>query len=185
MSLPSVDFSAGPDNQPTLSAAGQKLALTICYEDAFGSAQLPVLREATLLINVTNNAWFGNSTAPHEHLQISRLRAIEAGRFLIRATNDGVTAVIAPHGEVVAQLPQFREGVLRADVVPMTGLTPYARVGNYPVVCGALALLAMAARRERRRAAAAGEAARRIRCADQSTVRRAATQAWNSGSSKR
>ncbi len=165
MSLPSVDFSAGPDNQPTLTAAGQKLGLTICYEDAFGSAQLRVLREATLLINVTNNAWFGNSTAPHEHLQISRLRAIEAGRFLIRATNDGVTAVIAPHGKVVAQLPQFREGVLRADVVPMTGLTPYARCGNYPVVGGALVLLAMAAWRERRRAAAAGEAAWRIRCA--------------------
>ena len=155
MSLPSEDFSAGSDSQPTLTAAGQKLALTICYEDAFGSAQLKVLREATLLINVTNNAWFGDSTAPHEHLQISRLRAIEAGRFLIRATNDGITAVIAPHGDVVAQLPQFREGVLRADVVPMTGLTPYARFGNPPVVCGALGLLAMAAWRERRRGAAA------------------------------
>ena len=120
-------------------AAGQKLGLTICYEDAYGSSQLKILREATLLINVTNNAWFGNSTAPHQHLQIARTRALEAGRFLIRATNDGITALIDPRGEVVARLPQFQEAVLRADVQPMTGLTPYARYGNYPVVVGAMA----------------------------------------------
>jgi apolipoprotein N-acyltransferase len=133
-----------------LSAAGQKLAVTICYEDAFGSAQLEILRDATLLINVTNNAWFGDSTAPHQHLQISRMRALEAGRFLIRATNDGITAVIGPYGEVVGRLPQFQEAVLRADIQPMTGLTPYARFGNYPVIVGAMGLLAAAAWRRRR-----------------------------------
>jgi apolipoprotein N-acyltransferase len=132
-----------------LSAAGQKLGLTICYEDAYGSSQLKILRDATLLINVTNNAWYGDSTAPHQHLQISRMRALEAGRFLIRAANDGITAVIGPRGEVVARLPQFQEAVLRADVQPMTGLTPYARFGNYPVVVGALGLLGLAAWRRR------------------------------------
>ncbi len=147
MSLPSEDFTAGAARQPVLDAAGQKLGLTICYEDAFGSEQLAILRDATLLINVTNNAWFGDSTAPHQHFQISRMRALEAGRYLVRATNDGITAVIGPRGEVVAQLPQFEQGVLRADVLPMTGLTPYARWGNYPVVLGALAALAWAFRR--------------------------------------
>jgi len=157
MSLPYEDFTAGAQHQPTLSAAGQKLGITICYEDAFGSSQLEILHDATLLINVTNNAWFGDSTAPHQHLQIARMRALEAGRFLIRATNDGITAVIGPHGEIVGRLPQFQEAVLRADVRPMAGLTPYARFGNYPVVAGALCLLALAGWRRRR-----GELRRRL-----------------------
>jgi apolipoprotein N-acyltransferase len=149
MSLPYDDISAGSEHQPALRAAGQSLGLTICYEDAFGSSQLGVLRDATLLINVTNNAWYGDSTAPHQHLQISRMRALEAGRFLIRAANDGITAVIGPRGELVATLPQFQEAVLRADVQPMTGLTPYARFGNYPVVAAALGLLTVASWRRR------------------------------------
>jgi apolipoprotein N-acyltransferase len=150
MSLPYDDITPGGDHQPGLSAAGQRLGLTICYEDAFGSQQLKTLRDATLLINVTNNAWYGDSTAPHQHLQIARMRALEAGRYLVRAANDGITAAIGPHGETVARLPQFQEGVLRAEVRPMTGLTPYARFGNYPVVIGAGLLLAVAVWRRRR-----------------------------------
>jgi len=150
MSLPYDDFTAGHSRQPTLRAAGQALGLTICYEDAFGSQQLQILRQATLLINVTNNAWYGDSTAPHQHLQIARMRALEAGRFLVRAANDGITAAINPQGKIIARLPQFQEGVLRATVQPMTGLTPYARLGNYPVVLGALVVLAIAAWRRRR-----------------------------------
>ncbi len=142
--LPYSDMTPGEENQPVLRAAGQKLGLTICYEDAYGAAQLKVLREATLLINITNNAWYGDSTAPHQHLQIARMRALEAGRYLVRAANDGITAVIGPRGEIVARLPQFQQAVLRADVQPMTGLTPYARVGNYPVVIGALLMLFVA-----------------------------------------
>ena len=150
MSLPYDDITRGSDHQPELSAAGQKLGITICYEDAFGSQQLKVLRDSTLLINVTNNAWYGDSTAPHQHLEIARMRALEAGRYLVRAANDGITAVIGPHGEIVARLPQFTEAVLRADVRPMTGLTPYARLGNYPVVLGAGFMLGMAGWRRRR-----------------------------------
>jgi apolipoprotein N-acyltransferase len=150
MSLPYDDISPGRDNQPVLSAAGVKLGLTICYEDAFGSRQLKVLRDATLLINVTNNAWYGDSTAPHQHLQIARMRALEAGRYLVRAANDGITAAIGPHGEIVSRLPQFQQAVLRAEVQPLTGLTPYARLGNYPVVIGAGLLLALAVWRRRR-----------------------------------
>jgi apolipoprotein N-acyltransferase len=150
MSLPYSDFTAGSSHQPVLSAAGQKLGLTICYEDAFGSQQLKILRQATLLINVTNNGWYGDSTAPHQHLQISRMRALEAGRFLVRAANDGITAAIDPRGKIVARLPQFQEGVLRAEARAMTGLTPYTRLGNYPVVIGALGCLAIAIWRRRR-----------------------------------
>jgi apolipoprotein N-acyltransferase len=149
LSLPYDDITPGSRRQPNLGAAGQKLGLTICYEDAFGSEQLQTLRTATLLVNATNNAWYGDSTAPHQHLQISRMRALEAGRYLVRAANDGITAVIGPHGEVVQRLPQFTEAVLRADVRPMTGLTPYARFGNYPVVTAAGLLLAVAAWRRR------------------------------------
>jgi apolipoprotein N-acyltransferase len=149
MSLPYDDITPGSEHQPVLSAAGQRLGLTICYEDAFGSQQLQSLRDATLLINVTNNAWYGDSTAPHQHLQIARMRALEAGRYLVRAANDGITAVIGPHGDIVRQLPQFQEAVLRADVQPMIGLTPYARMGNYPVTIGAGLLLALALWRRR------------------------------------
>ena len=149
MNLPYNDITAGRENQPALTAAGVKLGLTICYEDAFGSRQLKVLRDATLLINVTNNAWYGDSTAPHQHLQIARMRALEAGRYLVRAANDGITAAIDSHGEIVARLPQFQQAVLRADVQPMMGLTPYARLGNHPVVLGACALLALALWRRR------------------------------------
>jgi apolipoprotein N-acyltransferase len=150
MSLPYDDMTPGSEHQPRLSAAGQVLGLTICYEDAYGSDQLAILRRATLLINVTNNAWYGDSTAPHQHLQISRMRALEAGRYLIRAANDGITAVIGPTGRIIARLPQFQQGVLRAQVQPMTGLTPYARTGNAPVIVGAGVLLAIAAWRRRR-----------------------------------
>jgi apolipoprotein N-acyltransferase len=150
MSLPFDDLTAGAENQSVLSAAGQKLGLTICYEDAYGSHQLQVLRQATLLINVTNNAWYGDSSAPHQHLQISRLRALEAGRYLIRAANDGITALIGPKGQIVARLPQFQEAVLHGEVQPMSGLTPYARCGNYPVIGGACLSLAWAGWRRRR-----------------------------------
>jgi apolipoprotein N-acyltransferase len=150
MSLPFEDMTRGAEDQPVRSAAGQKLGLTICYEDAYGSQQLKILRQATLLVNVTNNAWYGDSTAPHQHLQIARMRALEAGRYLVRAANDGITAVIGPAGQIVARLPQFQEAVLRAEVQPMAGLTPYAILGNYPVVGSASVLLAVAMWRRRR-----------------------------------
>lgn len=134
MSLPYVDFAAGDREQPALDAAGVKLGATICYEDAYGAEQRAVLREATVLINVSNDAWFGDSTAPHQHLQIARMRALEAGRYLLRATNNGITVVIGPHGEVLDRIEQFQPGVLKSKVAPRTGLTIYARVGNVPVI---------------------------------------------------
>jgi len=128
------DFGAGAADQAPLSAAGQKLGMTICYEDGFGSEQLAMLNEATLLVNVTNDAWFGDTSAPYQHLDISRMRALEAGRDMVRAANDGVSALIASDGKIMATLPRFKAAVLTGQVQPRTGLTPYARVGNWPVM---------------------------------------------------
>ena len=91
-----------------------------------------------MLVNVTNDAWFGRSTARYQNLQISRLRAREAGRPMVRAANDGVSAVIGSAGEIIASAPEYEASVLRAELQPRTGLTPYARTGNWPVVCLAL-----------------------------------------------
>jgi apolipoprotein N-acyltransferase len=141
MDLPYSGFEAGGDSQPALDAAGQKIGVTICYEDAYASDQLAVLKDATLLVNVTNDAWFGDSTAAHQHLQISRMRAMEAGRTMLRAANDGISAIIAPTGRVTSTLPRFRPGVLTAKVQPRVGLTPYARFGNWSVIAFSLAVL--------------------------------------------
>jgi apolipoprotein N-acyltransferase len=90
------------------------------------------------LVNVTNDAWFGHSPARYQHLQISRMRAMEAGRPMVRAANDGVSAVIGHHGEILAQAPEYEANVMRTELQPRIGLTPYARSGNWPVVCLAL-----------------------------------------------
>ena len=148
--LPTIDATPGPKDQPPLVVGGEKLAITICYEDVFGAEQLKYLADATLLVNVSNDAWFGDSIAPHQHLQIARVRAAEAGRYLLRATNTGVTAVIDAHGRVVGELPQFEAGLLKATVRGYTGATPYARVGNWLVVLvcsGALIVVLLVARR--------------------------------------
>ena len=139
MNLPYSDFTAGTEAQRPLVAGGEALAPTICYEDAYGVEQLRLARESTLLVNVTNDAWFGDSSAPHQHLDISRMRSLETGRPMLRATNDGVTALIGYDGKVMDSLPQFQPGVLTGTVEPRTGFTPYLRAGNWPV----LALLAI------------------------------------------
>ena len=149
MSLPYSDFRAGIDGQAPLQAGGMRVAPSICYEDAFGSAQLALVARSELLVNVTNDAWFGRSPARFQHLQISRMRALEAGRFLLRAGNDGVSAIIGPHGELAAVAPEYRGAVLRGTVVPRSGLSPYTRVGNWAVMLLAAALAAAAAGRRR------------------------------------
>jgi apolipoprotein N-acyltransferase len=154
MNLPYSDFEPGRDNPSPLRAAGEALAPTICYEDAYGSEQLQLVRQASLLVNVTNDAWFGDSTAPHQHLDISRMRALESGRPMLRATNDGVTALIGHDGALLAKLPQFEPGVLSGTVQPRTGLTPYARFGNWPLLAVLWLAVAYSAVLWRRRRAA-------------------------------
>lgn len=148
--LPYEDFTRGATNQPPLAAAGLRLAASICYEDAYGSAQLAVLRSADALINVTNDAWFGHSSARHQHFQIARMRAIEAGRFMVRAANDGISAVIGPHGEVIARAPEFTPYALTTTITARVGLPPYAYVGNWPILLLGLVGVAGAALAQRR-----------------------------------
>jgi apolipoprotein N-acyltransferase len=140
--LPYADFTRGGGRQPPLPAGGLNLGATICYEDAYGSSMIRVLPSANALVNVTNDGWFAHSTARHQHFQIARLRAMEAGRYLIRAANDGISAVIGPHGEVLARAPEFTPQVLRSTVTPRMGLTPYAHVGNWLIVSLCAAALA-------------------------------------------
>jgi len=138
MNLPSSDIVSGARDQPPLTAAGQRIGVTICYEDVFPAEQLHYLPDATLLVNVSNDAWFGDSIAPHQHLQIAQLLAAEVGRYMLRATNTGLTAVIDERGRVLARLPQFKPAVLKATVRGFDGATPYALVGNWLVVLLAL-----------------------------------------------
>ncbi len=131
MNIPLGDFNRGRVDQVSFEWRGQRLAPNVCYEDLFGEelarrfadpAQAP-----TVLVNVSNIAWFGNSVAIDQHLQISRMRALELRRPMIRATNTGATALIDARGRVQALLPRHTRGVLEGEVQGHTGLTPFAR----------------------------------------------------------
>lgn len=139
--LPMTDFSSGSPAQPLLRIQGLAVGISICYEIAFGEEIIQTLPEAAFLINVSNNAWFGDSSAPHQVLQMGQMRARETERYLLSATNDGVTAIVNAKGRVESSAPQFGEQVLSGTVVPRTGLTPYVKWGNYPIVIFTLLLV--------------------------------------------
>ena len=150
LSIPMADFARGASLPRPIAAAGQKIAVNICYEDAYGAEILRQLPEATLLVNVSNVAWFGDSLAPAQHLQIARARAQETGRMHLTATNTGITAVIGRDGRVLARLAPFTEGRLDARVQGYAGATPYVRYGDWPALAACLLLLVVAyARRSR------------------------------------
>ena len=139
--IPLSDFSRGEEVQAPMSVAGQRVAVDICYEDAFGEEIVRALPAATLLVNVSNDAWFGNSASPWQHLQIAQMRALETGRYMLRANNTGISAAIDHKGRVVGQIAPFEQNVLHTQAQGFEGLTPYARFGNWPAVL--LALLAL------------------------------------------
>jgi apolipoprotein N-acyltransferase len=144
--IPMADFTSGSDGPPPISAAGQQLALSICYEDAFGSEMREQLPEATLLVNVSNDAWFGDSLAAEQHFQIAQMRALESGRMMLRANNTGVTAIIDTDGRAVARLPGFVNATLTGTAQGRSGATPYVRIGEWGVVLiVALALIGVIA----------------------------------------
>ncbi len=140
--LPYSDLAAGSENQALLMTAnGVKLAVAVCYEDAYGAEQLYAFPDADILINVSNDAWFGDSIAPHQHLQIARMRALEVGRYAVRSTNTGISAFIGPEGELLKTGKQFAEVIMTADIRSHRGTTVYADWGNLPIVGICFALL--------------------------------------------
>jgi apolipoprotein N-acyltransferase len=146
MDIPLGSFARGDAVQPAFVIGSQRLGFDICYEDLFGAellAQVHRPMQATILVNVSNIAWFGRSHALPQHLAIARMRAIETARPMLRATNTGTTASIDAHGQVRAMLVPFSIGTLADTVQGTEGLTPYARVGDSGAL--ALALLAIGA----------------------------------------
>ena len=142
--IPLLDFARGAETQQPLDVAGQRVAVDICYEDVFGAEIIRQLPQATLLVNVSNVAWFGRSVAPQQHLQISQARALETGRYVLRATNTGMTAIIDQQGRVLQAAPEFTRAVVNGDVQGYAGTTPFVRFGNLPIVVLSL-LLTLAA----------------------------------------
>lgn len=141
LKIPMSNFSAGAQARPLLTTAKFAAGMSICYEDTFGEEVIEALPEAGLLINVSNDAWFGDSLAPHQHLQMARLRALENGRYMLRATNTGISAIIDEKGRIRQRSTQFEPAVLAGRIPLFSGSTPYAGWGNYPVVLLALGLL--------------------------------------------
>jgi apolipoprotein N-acyltransferase len=150
LEIPLADQTAGEVNQPAFTVGEHRIAVNICYEDAFGGELIASARDADILVNVTNDAWYGHSIAAWQHNQMAAMRAQELGRPMLRATNTGVTSAIGPEGREFGRLPWFTEGVLEVTVRGTRGLTPYARWGDAAVLILAVALLlgcALVARR--------------------------------------
>lgn len=153
--LPMSRGTPAAEAQPLLKAAGLDLAMAICYEIAYPRAVAEHAREADALVTVSNDTWFGASIGPLQHAQMARMRAVENGKYLLRATNNGVTALIDDRGAVIATLPQFEEGVLTGTIRATSGMTPFTRFLNTPLLIvlgvGALGWTAVGLPRRRRR----------------------------------
>ncbi len=137
MKMPIGDQQRGATAQP-LALAGQQVAVNICYEDLFGAEIIDAWHTAgpapTLMLNISNLAWFNDSLALPQHLQISRMRVLETQHPMLRATNTGATAIIDARGEVAAQLPYLTAGALNGQVQGYEGTTPFIRYGNWPAL---------------------------------------------------
>ena len=146
MGIPLGDLGRGPPVQKSFFVHNQPIAVDICYEDIFGEEIARTIREqeapAGILVNSTNLAWFGDTIALDQHLQMARMRSIETGRPMLRSTNTGTTAVIAANGAVIARLPVYTAGSLDATVQGTSGRTPYVTSGNMTVILVSLLLLA-------------------------------------------
>ena len=162
MNIPLGDFARGAPVQPPFLVHNQPVAVNICYEDIFGEEIARTIRDNPtapgVLINSTNLGWFGNTIALNQHLQMARMRALETGRPMLRATNTGATAAIDARGRVIAKLPVFTVGAIDVRVEGTTGFTPYVRSGNNTVIAISLLMLAIGfafgpARRGRAKAA--------------------------------
>ena len=132
--MPMSEFKPGDENQPVLQVGEWGIAPFICYEIVYAEQVRRMVRDSDFLITISNDGWFGTSFGPWQHLQIAQFRAKEAGRYVIRATNTGITAFINEKGEVVAQAPQFERTTLTADAKAFSGITPYVQWGYWPTL---------------------------------------------------
>ena len=132
--LPMSNNRPGAETQLLLQAAELKLAVSICYEIVFPDLVRSNPEVPDLLLTISNDTWFGDSIGPLQHMQMARMRALENGRYLIRGTNNGVTALVDYRGRVINRLPQFEAGVLRGEVRKMTGTTIYNRFGDAAIL---------------------------------------------------
>lgn len=147
--LPMSDFARGPAGQPPLLVHGQRIAPYICYEVVYPEFATRLAAQSDILLTISNDTWFGRSIGPLQHLQMAQMRALEAGRWMIRGTNNGVSVLVNPLGQITADIPQFEQAVLHGQVTPMQGLTPYLRFGSWPLA-GLCALLLLLAVRQRK-----------------------------------
>lgn len=129
-----VSFSAGTPNQAPLLVKDKPMGSAICYEVAYPETTRHNAKDSEFLLTISNDAWFGSSHGPHQHLQMVQLRSLETGRWFMRATNTGITAFIDDKGQVVSQAPQNTQAVLRGEVPMRTGQTPFMILGHYPII---------------------------------------------------
>ena len=134
LGFPAESFTPGAERQAPLRVGGHEVAVSICYEITFGAESARALGDAGLLVNVSNDAWFGDTPGPYQHFQMARMRALELGRWMVRATNTGISALVTPDARVAASLPMFEAGALEVVLTPLQGRTPYARWRDGPVL---------------------------------------------------
>jgi apolipoprotein N-acyltransferase len=146
--LPMSSFTPGPAHQPPLRANGLKVMPFICYEVAYPDFVAFNSRHSDLLLTISNDGWFGDSIGPLQHLQMARMRALETGRYLLRGTNNGVTAIIDHKGRIRQRIPQFERATLVGQVRTATGSTPYMQTGSWPVLTLALILVVFVRERQ-------------------------------------
>lgn len=144
LAIPISSQAPGVSDPPVLEVAGARIAVNICYEDAFGADIRVQATNATILVNVTNDAWYGRSIAALQHNQIASMRALETGRPLVRATNTGITSAVAHDGRELGRLPWFTRGILEVEITGREGVTPYVRFGDWVPVSAAAILFAAA-----------------------------------------
>jgi apolipoprotein N-acyltransferase len=132
--LPMSGFSPGPSNQSPLLVHDFRVSPFICYEIVYPELVRNYARQADLMITISNDSWFGSSIGPLQHLQMARMRALENGRYLIRATNNGISAIIDERGTVLTSSPQFERMTLTGDAQVMLGKTPFSRIGSMPII---------------------------------------------------
>lgn len=149
--LPMSAFSQGDHNQELLEVPEATIAPYICYEVVYPDFAAEQAKDSGLLITISNDTWFGRSIGPLQHYQIARMRSLETGRYMIRATNDGKTALINDRGQTVKSIERFKAGVLRGDVPVMEGITPFMRLGSFPVLLLSLLMIVLVACRNRRK----------------------------------